>query len=86
MALRRRVVLVSLIVIAGGAWLAFGKDATREKVIHSLADLGGRAVAPKTKEANWGDVAKKIGDFAAEERGLRDSVNRAEAAQSTPAH
>ncbi len=80
MAWRRRA-FVAVVVIAGGAWLAFGKDATRIKVIHSVADLAGRAATAKTKDANWGDVAKKIGDFAAEERGLKDSVNHAETAQ-----
>jgi len=83
MAWRRRA-FVAVVVIAGGAWLALGKDATREKVIRSVADLAGRAVAGKPSEANWGDVAKKIGDFAAEERGLKNSVNRAETAQPAP--
>ena len=80
MAWRRRA-FVAAMVIAGGAWLAFGKDATREKVIGSVSDRAGRAVTGKTSEANWGDVAKKIGDFAAEQRGLKNSVNRAETAQ-----
>jgi len=80
MAWRRRAFL-AVFVLAGGVWLAFGKDATREKVIRSVTDLAGRTVASKTSEANWGDVAKKIGDFAAEERGLKDSVNRTETAQ-----
>ena len=68
-------------VIAGSAWLALGKDATREKVIRSVTDVANRAVGAKAPAGNWGDVAKKIGDFAAEERGLKDSVNRAETAQ-----
>lgn len=72
---------VAVVVIASGAWLAFGKDATRERVIRSVADFAGRATTGKPSEANWGDVAKKIGDFAAEERGLRDRVNHAETAQ-----
>ena len=76
---RRWQVVVALIAVTGG-WLAFGKDATRERVVDSVADLAGRAVASRTAAANWGDVAKKIGDFASEERGLRDSVNRAEKA------
>ena len=53
---------------------------TRERVVHSIADLANRAVASRTADANWGDVARKIGDFAAEERGLKDSVGRAEKA------
>ena len=76
---RRWRVFVVIVAVAGG-WLAFGKDAMRERVVHSVADLAGRAVASRTAAANWGDVAKKIGDFAAEERGLKDSVSRAEKA------
>ena len=56
---RRWRVFVEIVAVAGG-WLAFGKDAMRERVVHT--------------------VAKKIGDFAAEERGLKDSVSRAEKA------
>jgi hypothetical protein len=73
--------LVAVAVIAGGAWLALGKDATREKVIRSVTEIANRAVGAKPPAGNWGDVAKRIGDFAAEERGLNDSVNRAETAQ-----
>lgn len=73
-----------MLVVVGAAWLTFGKDATRERIIRSASDLAGRAVTGKTSQANWGDVAKKIGDFAAEERGLRDSVSKAEAAQAQP--
>ncbi len=73
--------MVAVAVIVAGAWLALGKDATREKLIRSVTDITNRAVGTKATDANWGDVAKKIGDFAAEERGLRDSVNRAETAQ-----
>ena len=80
----RRAGWIAVVVLVGVAWLAFGKDATRGRVVHSLSDLAGRAVASRTSEANWGDVAKKIGDFAAEERGLRDNVSRAEAAQPQP--
>ena len=79
----RRGIFVAVFLLLGGAWLAFGKDATRERVIRSLSDLTGRAAATRTSQ-NWGDVAKKIGDFAAEERGLRDSVSRTEAAQPRP--
>jgi hypothetical protein len=77
---RQRVILV-LAVLGAGLWLAFGKDATRDKVVHALGELSGQARSSRTAAASWGDVARKIGDFEAEERGLRDSVNRAEAAQ-----
>ena len=80
----RRAVLVAALVGVGAGWLAFGKDATRERLVNSVSDLAGRAVGSKPSQANWGDVAKKIGDFAAEERGLRDNVSRAEAAQPPP--
>jgi hypothetical protein len=76
---RRWKVWVAVLVIAGG-WLVFSKDPTRERVIHSVADLANRAVTSKAVDANWGDVAKKIGDFASEERGLKDSVNHVEKA------
>ena len=45
-----------------------------------MADVADRASESRTAAANWGDVARKIGDFAAEERGLKDSVSRAEKA------
>jgi hypothetical protein len=80
----RRRGLVALLLAVGAGWLAFGDDPTRTRLIRSVSDLAGRAVTGKTSQANWGDVAKKIGDFNAEERGLRDSVGRAEAAQSHP--
>jgi hypothetical protein len=80
----RRAGLIALLVLVGVAWLAFGKDPTRERFIHSLSEVADRTVASRTSQANWGDVAKKVGDFAAEERGLRDSVSRAEAAQPPP--
>ena len=80
----RRGALIGVLVVVGAAWLTFGKDATRDRIIRSVNDLAGRTVAGKANQANWGDVAKKIGDFAAEERGLRDNVSRAEAAQTQP--
>jgi hypothetical protein len=76
---RRWKVLLVVVAVAGG-WLAFGKDATRERVVASMTDVAGRAMGNRTAAANWGDVARKIGDFAAEERGLKDSVSRAEKA------
>jgi hypothetical protein len=76
---RRWKVFIAIVVVAGG-WLAFGKDATRERVINSVAELTAPIVTSRMATANWGDVAKKIGDFAAEERGLNDGVNRAEKA------
>jgi hypothetical protein len=76
--------LVAVLVLIGAGWLAFGNDATRGRLIRSVNDVAGRALGSKTSQANWGDVAKKIGDFAAEERGLRDSVSRAETAQTLP--
>ena len=67
-----------MVVAVAGAWLAFSRDQARERVIGSVAELAGRAVTTRSADANWGDVAKKIGDFAAEERGVKDSVNHAE--------
>jgi hypothetical protein len=80
----RRGALIGVLVVVGAAWLTFGKDATRDRFIRSMSDAAGRTVAGRANQANWGDVAKKIGDFAAEERGLRDNVSRAEAAQTQP--
>jgi hypothetical protein len=77
----RWMVLVVVVAVAG-AWLAYSRDPAREQVIHALAVLAGPAVGNRSADANWGDVAKKIGDFAAEERGVKDSVTRAE--NSTP--
>jgi hypothetical protein len=71
---------VAIVAIAGG-WIAVSRDSVRERVVGSVAELANRAVTTKPTGANWGDVAKKIGDFAAEERGLKDSVGRAETAQ-----
>ena len=76
--------VAALLVVVGGAWLTFGKDATRDRIVNSVAYIADRAVSPRPTDSNWGDVAKKIGDFAAEERGLRESVSRAEKAAPSP--
>ena len=39
---RRWKVLLVVVAVAGG-WLAFGKDATRERVVASMTDVAGRA-------------------------------------------
>ena len=80
----RRWRILALLVVVGGAWLIFGKDATRDRIVNSVAAVADRAVSARPTEANWGDVAKKIGEFASEERGLRDSVGRAEGASPSP--
>ena len=73
--------IVAIIVVIAGGWIALSRDPVRERVVGSVAELADRAVAHKSADANWGDVARKIGDFAAEERGLKDSVGRAETAE-----
>ena len=50
---RRWRVFVAIVAVAGG-WLAFGKDAMRERVVHSVADLAGRAVAAAGRRQRTG--------------------------------
>jgi hypothetical protein len=76
MASRWGVLAIALAVAA--SWLVFSQDPARERIIRSVGDLASRAVTSRSADPNWGDVAKRIGDFAAEERGLKDSVGRAE--------
>lgn len=74
-----RLVLAFIGVIAAlAAWLSLdGSSAARQRLAdlwHQTTLLFGADAAPK-RGANWGDVAAKIGEFTAEERGLRQVLN-----------
>lgn len=50
--------------------------------------LGGRfadTVAGSGERPSWGDVADKVGEFAAEERGLRQTIDKVGPQDAVPA-
>lgn len=80
-----RLVLVFVGVVAAlAAWLSLDANSTARQRLadfwHQTTVLFGADPEPP-RGANWGDVAAKIGEFATEERGLRQILNGDGAAQ-----
>lgn len=76
--MRRTLFLGVLIVVVVGGWLFIDADSRARDDIARIWDdfttfiTGGEDAVP-----NWGDVAAKVGDFADEERALREVLDPA---------
>lgn len=71
----RAAIVLALVL---GLWLAYGNDDARRKVLDVATDFAHLLSASKGPKANWGDVAKKVSEFASEERSFKDGAGRAE--------
>ena len=79
----RRIVLVILVAagFVGVWWLA--EDGNLR---HRIGELGGEMIdrARGTPPPSWADVAERVGEFAAEERDLKQTVGRLDPGSGEP--
>lgn len=80
--MRRLIVVVGLAaIVIGGWWLA--EDG---KLGKRLSDFSGDVLdsARGGPAPSWGDVADRVGEFAEEERGLKQTVGRLDHGSGVP--
>ncbi len=79
----RRIGLVALVaVVATGAWWLAEDGNLRRQLIEAGQHVIDRARGKPPP--SWGDVAAKVGEFAAEERDLKKTVGDGQIAPRTP--
>ncbi len=63
--MRRSVAVILVAAVILGIWWVVEDGRLRERIAEATAEPPG---------ANWGDVAGKVGEFADEERALRETI------------
>ncbi|MCW5695158.1 MAG: hypothetical protein KIS96_00340 [Bauldia sp.] len=76
--MRRTIGLSLLIVVVIGGWLIIDADSrARDEIARVWNDLTAFLSGGEREVPNWGDVAAKVGEFADEERALREVLDPA---------
>jgi hypothetical protein len=84
----RKVLLFVAVVAAVAAWLSFDRESSaRQRLGELWAGVQSMFAGEpgKADSYNWGDVAEKVGEFAREERGLREVLGPGRESEPAPA-
>ena len=82
--MRRGIVFGTLIAVGALGWVLLdadpdGRQELVDRITNAFTDEREPPLPP-----NWGDVATKVGEFAEEERTLREALNPSIGAEPTP--
>lgn len=76
--MKRFLVLAVVFIVAASAWLILDADPDgRQELVDRITNAFGGEEEAEPVAPNWGDVATKVGEFAEEERALREVLNPA---------
>lgn len=83
--MRRGIVFGTLIAVGALGWVLLDADPDgRQELVDRITNAFTDDPEEPALPPNWGDVATKVGEFAEEERTLREALNPAIGAEPTP--